>query len=96
MAKPENVKCCNCVFWYNRETYLNDASDAGGWCKRQPPQGVISEDSLNLLSDIAAALAGKGDESGGLSLGAGDHQYGMWPSVFGEDWCGEFRAEWPA
>jgi len=95
MAKPEHVKCENCISFEVQ-------TDGFGRCRRNPPSSVLLplSDVLMALGYILQAVnVGKDDDptTNGAegAWDAGDDQRNF-PLVRSSDWCGDFRAEWPA
>ena len=93
--KPEHVRCENCIFW-EREKHLEDL----GMCRHLPP--VPSETSDRLLDGIAkiySVLSGISVDDDAIQVFS-EPGYMMdhanFPSSHEDQWCGEFKADWPA
>lgn len=93
-ARPEHVKCENCIFW---ERYEDKDGDYG-ICSRYPPS--LAETPQRLIEGIArlySAYAGieLDDDAVQEFLEPGYiKEYAHHPQTENCQWCGEFRADW--
>lgn len=88
--RPADVKCVNCIFFEERKSN----------CHRLPARGNDYFRIRESLAHIHWVLSRGGEEyTDKESLEAIDpdnpYTYEDFPYVRGDDWCGEFRREWP-
>lgn len=101
-VKPDHVKCENCVYWKPLlETFGSRKGDPTGYgvCKRYPHGRETEGRILEALSHIhwAVSSAANIDEGDRRNAHKGIDAEGAnaRTETRDDDWCGEFRAEWP-
>ena len=92
MAKPEHVKCGNCVFF-------DHVGGEHGYCHAASPVKSHATDILTALAYLLEAVSDQAEdpeENGIASTFAAAEDGAHFVLMQASDWCGAFKAEWPA
>lgn len=93
MAKPEHVRCGNCIFFE-----MESETTGEGYCHRNPPKIVDMQikEALSLIHWAVASGAGIVTREKDQASIDPDLNSFQWPDVNEVNWCGDFRSEWPS
>jgi hypothetical protein len=78
--------CAKCIFWLLAdEGSGDDPATQAGYCRRKPPQPSYTV-------PLARALkGGEGQLDDPNTTARKKCEEVLWPSTYGDDWCGEWR-----
>lgn len=89
------MKCADCKFWLraiDQRFKSEDPSDAWGDCHRYAPRPAFEAPLVVATIErlLGTAEMEQGDPRGPWTVDNTEDRYIAWPSLHGEDFCGEF------